>query len=488
MIRPQIKIFGYSTIIYGVANLLTKIVSVALIPLYTKYLSVYDVGIIALFEMIELFLVTFIPLGTITSMWRYLSEADENERNSIIKSTFLIIFISGCVFIISFSYLAEYLIGNSTLSLNDNLIFYLMLSCFLRVTSNFLYWLLQYKNSVIQYLFFSLVQFISVISLTIYFILIEDYGLKGVYFAKIFVFFIYLIITIIYVFRNSKGSVSLSIGKKMIRYGIPIVPLALLAPLLNTVDRFFLSVFHSLDDLGKYSISYKFGMLMNMFLVVPIQRSWGPQMFKVGDNSRSTRIIHQDLTFYYAYCGILILIGLTFFSDTILYLFTTEDYYSISWIIPWVALAYFIGGFRVFLQAGASLQDRTDLFFNTALYTMFTSIVLNWILIKYYAIPGAIAATILSYLILVLLLYRNGKKITKIEWPINKIFISSIIALVIIIIVSYVNRCYPNYSFYIKCFGMFFYIIVSVLMKLIGNKEINGLRFLWNSVFKEIKA
>ena len=329
MIRPQIKIFGYSTIIYGVANLLTKIVSVALIPLYTKYLSLYDVGIIALFEMIEVFLVTFIPLGTITSMWRYLSEADENERNSIIKSTFLIIFTSGFVFIILFNYLAEYLIRNSTLSLNDNLIFYLMLSCFLRVTSNFLYWLLQYKNSVLQYLLFSLVQFISVISLTMYFILIKDYGLKGVYLAKIFVFSIYLIITIIYVFKNSNGSVSLSIGKKMIRYGIPIVPLALLAPLLNTVDRFFLNAFYSLEDLGKYSISYKFGMLMNMFLVVPIQRSWGPQMFKVGDYSKATRIIHQDLTFYYAYCGILILIGLSFFSDSILYLFATEDYYTI---------------------------------------------------------------------------------------------------------------------------------------------------------------
>ena len=141
MIRPQIKIFGYSTIIYGLANLLTKIVSVALIPLYTNYLSVYDVGIIALFEMIEVFLVTFIPLGTITSMWRYLSDEDEYKRNSIIKSTFLIILTSGCVFIIIFNYLTEYLIEYSTLTLNENLIFYLMLSCFLRVTSNFLYWL-----------------------------------------------------------------------------------------------------------------------------------------------------------------------------------------------------------------------------------------------------------------------------------------------------------------------------------------------------------
>ena len=134
------------------------------------------------------------------------------------------------------------------------------------------------------------------------------------------------------------------------------------------------------------------------------------------------------------------------------------------------------------------MQDRTDLFFSTALLTMSFSFFLNWILIKYYAIPGAIAATIFSYLILVILLYRNGKKITKIEWPINKIVISSFIAILLIVMVSYVTGYYPNYSFYIKCLGFIFYIIVSVFMKLIGKKEINGFRSLWNSIFKEIKA
>ena len=41
-IRPKIKTFGYATIIYGFSNLLTKIVAVTLIPLYTNYLSVYE--------------------------------------------------------------------------------------------------------------------------------------------------------------------------------------------------------------------------------------------------------------------------------------------------------------------------------------------------------------------------------------------------------------------------------------------------------------
>ena len=71
-IRSKIKSFGYSTAIYGFSNLLTKIVAVTLIPLYTNYLSVYEVGIIALLEMVELFVVTLIPMGCVNAMWRYL--------------------------------------------------------------------------------------------------------------------------------------------------------------------------------------------------------------------------------------------------------------------------------------------------------------------------------------------------------------------------------------------------------------------------------
>ena len=82
-IRPKIKTFGYATIIYGFSNLLTKIVAVTLIPLYTNYLSVYEVGIIALLEMVELFVVTLIPIGCVNAMWRYLPEKKDQDKNKL---------------------------------------------------------------------------------------------------------------------------------------------------------------------------------------------------------------------------------------------------------------------------------------------------------------------------------------------------------------------------------------------------------------------
>ena len=98
-IRPKIKSFGYSTMIYGFSNLLTKIVAVTLIPLYTNYLSVYEVGIITLLEMIELFIVTIIPVGSVNAMWRYLPKEKRSDKNKIIISSFIINLISGAIII-----------------------------------------------------------------------------------------------------------------------------------------------------------------------------------------------------------------------------------------------------------------------------------------------------------------------------------------------------------------------------------------------------
>ena len=84
-IRPKIKLFGYSTIVYGLANLLTKIVVITLVPLYTKYLTVFEVGLIVFLEMIELFVVTIIPIGCINAMWRYLPGEEGNIKNKIIN-------------------------------------------------------------------------------------------------------------------------------------------------------------------------------------------------------------------------------------------------------------------------------------------------------------------------------------------------------------------------------------------------------------------
>ena len=485
-IRPKIKTFGYATIIYGFSNLLTKIVAVTLIPLYTNYLSVYEVGIIVLLEMIELFVVTLIPIGCVNAMWRYLPEKKGQDINRIIISSFTLIMISGLLIVGLVFFFKSYLSTVLSINSSDNLIIFVLLSCFLRALSNFIYWILQYKNQAFTYLLLSLAQFIFLILLTIYFIICHQTGVVGIYFAKVIVFSVLFIYTIFYLIRSAPAIPSFGLMKKLLSYGLPIIPLILLMPVLTVSDRYFLNVYSSVEDIGRYGIAYKFGMLINMLLVIPVQRSWGPQMFQVGNLIEENKVIHRDITFYYSYIGLFIIVGLSLFAETILLIFANEDYLTVSWVIPWISLAYFIGGFKIFLQASASIADRTDLFIKTGIYTIISNILLNYILIKHFGLQGAVASTILSYSILIILLFFSSKRVIKIKWPIKKIIHGASIASFLIIVFDIIKKIDLDYEIAIKVFLLILFPIISVLTNLIGNKEFNGLRSLWGSIVKKI--
>ncbi len=487
-IRPKIKTFGYATIIYGFSNLLTKIVAVTLIPLYTNYLSVYEVGIIALLEMIELFVVTFIPIGCVNAMWRYLPDSPSKDKNKIIITSFTLIIISGFLTVGLLFFFKSYLSKVLIIKSSDTLIIFVLLSCFLRALSNFIFWILQYKNQAFTYLLLSLTQFISLILLTIYFIIGHQTGIVGIYFAKVIVFSVIFIYTIFYLIRSAPAIPSFGLMKKLLSYGLPIIPLILLMPFLTVSDRYFLHLFSSVEDIGRYGIAYKFGMLINMLLVIPVQRSWGPQMFQVGNLIEENKRIHRDITFYYSYIGLFIILGLYLFAETILLIFANENYLSVSWVIPWISLAYFIGGFKIFLQASASIADRTDLFIKTGIYTIISNLLLNYILIKNFSIQGAVASTILSYLILVILLFFSSKRVSKIKWPIKRIIHGASIAFFLIITFYILKKNDLDYEIIIKVFLLILFPIISFLTNLIGNRELNGLRSLWNSFFKKVLA
>ena len=485
-IRPKIKLFGYSTLVYGLANLMTKAVVITLVPLYTAYLTVFEVGLIVFLEMIELFVVTIIPIGCINAMWRYLPGQSVQIKNKIIISTFTIIVFSG----FALTSLLLLFQNNISLFLNisnkNNLLLFVFISFFLQSLSNFIYALLQYRNQAIFYLILSLVQFLSLVGLTIYFIVYNNTGIAGIYYAKVLVFSASLIFVFFILIKTTPGLPSFNIIKKLLKYGFPIIPMILLMPFLNVSDRFFLKIFASIEDIGRYGIAYKFGMLINMFLIIPINRSWGPQMFQVGNNFENNREIHQDITFYYSFIGWFIIISLSFFSDTIISIFTTEDYKSAAWLIPWVSLAYFIGGFKIFFLATASLSDRTDLLIKAGVFTIIFNTILNYFLIKNYGLEGAVLSTILSNVILIVLLLNSSRSINQFSWPYGKIVHGAIISAFLIIFFEIIKEITINYIIITKCLLIAAFPILSLFTNLIGQKEMNGVRHLLSSLYKKV--
>ena len=80
-----------NTIIYGLGKSSLQIVGFLLLPLYTRFLTPSDYGILSLINFFTGFLLTVFVLGTSTSVFKFYLEADEIKKSEACYSSLLLV-------------------------------------------------------------------------------------------------------------------------------------------------------------------------------------------------------------------------------------------------------------------------------------------------------------------------------------------------------------------------------------------------------------
>jgi O-antigen/teichoic acid export membrane protein len=227
--------------------------------------------------------------------------------------------------------------------------------------------------------------------------------------------------------------------------------------------------------IGIYSINYKFGMLINMFLVVPLQRGLLPMIYKQGLKDEM-QPIYKDTIFYYLVIGCFMILGITFFIRPVIALIASSEYLEATYIVPVVAAAYLISGFRPFFTPLVALKDRTDLLGKAAVVGIFICLGLNYVLISQYGITGAAAATILSYIIFTTIVYVISRKITPMDWGWMRIGKVAALTGAIIASVKMAVNYWNGSEMILGGIGILSFPIFLWAFRIIGEREINGVK------------
>jgi len=271
-IRQPVKSLARNSIVYGIGNVANKFVAILLIPVLTRRLSIGDVGFVAIIEMLDLFLVSIFVLGLGNALLRFLPESSIDRQKQLISSIFwgrLIVDVGVSIILIIFK---DSLISFLGIPARFQYLFPLIiLNSLFTVTGRFYLTLWRYHERPKWFVTLSLVQFVGNLGIAIYFLVILRLGVASVIYSKTIVYGLSTIVTLLAIGIHYSVLPRWSEFRKAGTFGFPMIPLALVAPVLTTSDRFFLNHFVSLEDIGLYSIGYKFGMLINVFLVTPLQ-------------------------------------------------------------------------------------------------------------------------------------------------------------------------------------------------------------------------
>ena len=208
----------------------------------------------------------------------------------------------------------------------------------------------------------------------------------------------------------------LSILRKLLKYGIVIVPAGYAMWGLNAMDRIFLAKFADLSQIGIYATSYSIGYLVIPFMVRPFRVMFSPAAtgyYNQGKLGALQAEFHRSAGIAFT-LAIPASAGLYLLGDRILTLVAGPEFVAGSHLLPLISGAYIFSVFHSYFVVSLTLVHKHIFSTLSAIIACGTNFVLNWVLIPRYSIAGAAAATVLSFAIEFLFVFAAERKYAKI--------------------------------------------------------------------------
>jgi len=435
MLRDLLKEGG----LYTLANLLTKGVSLLLIPFYTAYFSPTDYGIVDILVVFGTILTTITSLQLNQGLGRYVGEPsiDEKEKKILASSAVwfsLILYCAVFVLLILFPHPFIRLLSNEEVQIPVNT-FILAVGA---VSINGIFYLLgvylRFLRKTKPYAVLSFLHAILNIITTIYLVLYLDKGINGIYVASIAVAPAIIILQLISLKGHLVFALSHEQLKKLFKFCIPLIPAAVAYVALNFIDRIFIKEYLSFEQEGIYGVANKFASAISI-VVMGFSSALAPILYQKHNQNWVKSELGRIFKLFFG-VGTIVVLTLSLFSYETLVIFTQEDYYSAYRVMPLLYLSMLFTGIGMFAP-GLHLSERTKIIPYIVLISCVINAILNYLLISTYHLIGAAFATSLSVFINNAIFFYFSQKFFKMEYPLVKMLLSSVIFLFFLIGGSY---------------------------------------------------
>jgi O-antigen/teichoic acid export membrane protein len=485
----SIKISLKDTIVYGIGNIAVKIVGLILIPLYTdpKFFSTDQFGVLGILEISGLVLTSMLASGLPQSLtrWFWDKEHKNNQKGIFFMSlsTQLIVSLLFCLVLIPLSGTISVLIFSKP----DwaKAITFVILASAIQSVNNIINTLMRLQSRSLLYTLTNLFKLISVLSLTLYFIISKKIGLEGIYLSQVIGNTLIVLILLGYTIKNSRVFFDKNIFKSMNFYGFPLLIANISAALLTVIDRFSLNSLTVLKSVALYTLAFKITSVLKLVLVDSIKLALGPMMIK-RINSPDNKRFYSKVLLYSSYILMFAIVGVSLFSfEIIKVLAKSKDFWGAVIIIPVLSLSIFFVNMKEVTVYGLHIAKKTRIIGIIVVFSTILSLVLNFLLIPIWDITGAALATLLSQAIYWYSCYYYSQKVFFVPYEIRKIFVMLLTGAILSFSSLFINGMdlLPRIILKTVCFVSFpFILYLFNFYELVELQSIRGFISKWSKI------
>ena len=477
-LKALLKLTKHSTI-YGVGHVLTKSLSILLLPIHTNFVNKFEYGIATqLFTFLAITAIIYSYGLNIAYLQFYIQEKDREKKHDFFSTAFFATLMTSMIF----STILFLLRKPVALALFDSSDYhYLVLYSVAILTFDALALLsiniFRAEEKTVGYAFFSVANVAFNLIFNIFFVGKLSLGVKGIFLANIFSSALIFLLMLPFTFKRLRCSFSAAIYKKMLRFGLPFIPATMSIVVMNSIDRIFIKEIISLEASGIYGAGYKLGLIVKLFINA-FQFAWIPFFISTAIQENAKEIFSKILTYFALICGVLFLVVTMYINQIVrfkIFGFTIfgEEYWGSTQIVPLVTLAYIAYGFYLNFLVGIYLKEKTKLLVVTTGTGAIINILGNLLLIPKYGIMGAACATVFSYLSMTFLIYFISRQYYYIKYEFQKIAKIGIICVFIYLIYAEINLPFEAAA---KILLVGFYFILAFFLKIFEPGEIDLFR------------
>ncbi|WP_161496431.1 polysaccharide biosynthesis C-terminal domain-containing protein [Clostridium thermosuccinogenes] len=424
------KLLGNS-IVFGIGNFGSKLISVILVPLYTHYLSTSEYGIVDIITTTINLLLPVISLSIYESVLRF--AMDESESRFSVLTNALAVTILGSLIALIFYPLLRYF------NVLDGLLNYMYIILILQAFQALLSQYARAIGKVKEYAINGIIQ-TSVISLSnILLLVIFREGIRGyllsIVLSNIVSILFFIMATNMFV-DSSYGKLNKKLIKNMLQYSIPLIPNSFMWWLVNTSNRYFIMYYEGVDINGLYAVANKIPTLLTLFTSV-FSQAWQLSAIMEYDSEDSSKFYSNIFSCFQvllSLCTSAILVMLK-----VIMRITVADEYYLSWkYVPFLLLGVVFSSFSGFLGTNYTAAKNTKGVFKTSLAGGIICVVLNFILVPVIGAVGAGISTAVGYLIMWIFRVIDTKRYIDMSID-NKNLVCSFVIILLQIIVLFLN-------------------------------------------------
>jgi O-antigen/teichoic acid export membrane protein len=418
-VAKEAKVIARHSVVYGLSSVLDRIVGFVMLPVYTRFLTPADYGVMELIYMTTSIISLVVGFGVEAAVSRfYFDYPVESERKKVISTAIAGYGAMVAVFVIAllpFSGLMSRLILDSEEYSSFFLIAIITLAFGMILPIVFAY--LRVKQKSFLYMITKTSMTIINLSLNIYFVVFAKKGVYGILLSNMVAQAIFMVALVAITLRHTGFGVNYKLLKEMLKFGLPLIPSNISAYIIHASDRYFVKQYADLTTTGLYSLGYKIGSMINQFVTSPFIQIWSPRRFEYFGKEGYERIYARIFTYF---CTLSLFVGLmmSLLAKEIIHFMAEKSYWSAYKVVPIIVLAYIIFSFHYHFNVGIMMKKATKYIAYVNISNGLLNLILNFIFIKRYSIWGAALATLVCFIFKAGMTYYYSNRFYKIqmEW------------------------------------------------------------------------